>query len=104
MIEGVLNVPMYQLFDREDCDGRTFLRLLMERSGDGRKITVRELADAAGVSRSLIGNLLTGKSNQLPYEPAYRSAELCGVDFDVLWVQVGRTLRARDAAQDGGHS
>lgn len=104
MIEGVPNVPMYQLFDREDCDGRTFLRLLMERGGDGRKITVRELADAAGVSHGLIGNLLTGKTKQLPYEAAYRSAEFCGVDFDVLWVLAGRTLRARDTTADGGQS
>lgn len=92
---------MFQLVDREECDGRTFLRLLMERAGDGRKVSVRQLAHAAGVSSSTIGNLLTGKSTQLPHDAAVRSAERLGVDCDVLWVQAARSLRSRQEHQVG---
>lgn len=93
----IIELPMYELVDREDCDGPTFLRLLMERAGDGRKVSIRQLAQAAGVSHSVIGNLLTGKSRQLPGEAAHRSAEWLGVDCSVLWVQAGRSVRSRQA-------
>ncbi|WP_327403877.1 helix-turn-helix domain-containing protein [Streptomyces sp. NBC_01288] len=93
----IQELPMFQLFDRDECAGRTFLRLLMERTGDGQKVTVRDLAEAAGVSRSLIGNLLTGKTKQLPYDAALRAAERLGVDGDVLWVQAARSVRSRES-------
>ena len=109
MDEGVLNVPnhqpdtpMFELVDRTDCDGRMFLGLLMERAGDGRKVTVRELAEAAGVSHGLIGNLLTGKTKRLPSDAALRSAARLGVDLDVLWVQAARTLRATTPSVEDG--
>lgn len=94
----IIELPMYELVDREDCDGHTFLRLLMEHAGDGRKVSVRQLAQAAGVSHSVIGNLLTGKSKQLPEDAAHRSAERLGVDCNVLWVQAGRSVRSRQAS------
>ncbi|MFG2679238.1 helix-turn-helix domain-containing protein [Streptomyces sp. NPDC048392] len=100
----IQDLPMYQLVDREDCDGRTFLRLLMERDGEGRKVSVRQLAEAAGVSSSMIGNLLTGKSTQLPYEAALRSAERLGVDCGVLWVQAARSVRSRRSSLAGARS
>lgn len=85
---------MYQLVDREGCEGRDFLRLLMERTGNGRKITVRQLAQSVGVSHGLIGNLLTGTSNQLTYDQAHRAARRLGVDMAVLWEEAGRSVEA----------
>lgn len=85
---------MYQLADREECEGRAFLKLLMERTGNGRKTTVRQVAHAAGVSHGLIGNLLTGTSNQLTYDQARRVAFLLGVDMAVLWEESGRSVKA----------
>lgn len=85
---------MYQLVDRDDCPGPDFLRLLMERTGSGSKISVRQLAAAVGVSHSTIGKLLTGQTRQLPYEHAHRVAQRIGVDMDVLWVAVGRSARS----------
>lgn len=85
---------MYQLADREDCEGRVFLKLLMERRGNGRKTTIRTLARAAGVSHSLIGNLLTGARKELSYDQAHRVAHLLGVDMGVLWEECGRSAKA----------
>lgn len=85
---------MYRLVDREGCEGREFLRLLMERTGDARKVTVRQLALSAGVSHGLVGNLLTGTSSQLTYEQARRTARRLGVDMAVLWEEAGRTVEA----------
>jgi transcriptional regulator with XRE-family HTH domain len=86
--------PMYQLADREGCEGRVFLRLLMERTGNGRKINVRQLAQAAGVSHGLIGNLLTGTSNKLTHSQASRVARRLGVDTGLLWEEIGRSVEA----------
>ncbi|MEW2567696.1 helix-turn-helix transcriptional regulator [Streptomyces sp. NPDC047070] len=86
--------PMYQLADRDDCKGHVFLRLLMERTGNSRKVNVRDLAEAVGVSHSTIGNLLTGTRNKLPHMQASRAARRLGVDLGVLWEEAGRSAEA----------
>lgn len=96
--------PMYQLVNRGTCSGSDFMRLLMERTGDGEKVTVRELAASVGVSHGTIGNLLTGQTIRLPYEPARQAAERLGVDFAVLWVEVGRSVRALHTQHGHRHS
>lgn len=45
---------------------RDLLVLLMERTGDGSRVTVRELADEVGVHPSKIGHLRTGEQKTLP--------------------------------------
>jgi plasmid maintenance system antidote protein VapI len=94
---------MYQLADREGCEGRAFLRLLMERTGNGRKINVRQLAEAAGVSHGLIGNLLTGSSSKLTHDQASRVARRLGVDTALLWEEAGRSAQALAKAPQPQH-
>ncbi|MGW2260083.1 helix-turn-helix domain-containing protein [Streptomyces sp. NPDC001780] len=78
----------YRLADRE------VLRLLMRRTGDGRAVSIRGLADAAGVHHSTIGHLLTGEQETAPGRVAQAIADRIGVDRPVLWVQDGRTARS----------
>ncbi|WP_308434857.1 helix-turn-helix domain-containing protein, partial [Streptomyces fructofermentans] len=88
---------MYQLFDRSTCTGAEFLRLHMERTGDGEGISVRELAAVAGISHSTIGTLITGRTTMLPHEPAAQIAKRLGVDLSVLWVEAGRSTSTQPA-------
>lgn len=70
------------------------LVLLMRRTGDGRGITVRELAEVAGVHPSKIGFLRTGTQSTAPRAVALAIAKRLGVDELVLWAPTGRTTPA----------
>ncbi|MEV6420611.1 XRE family transcriptional regulator [Streptomyces sp. NPDC051662] len=83
-----LSEPMYRLADRE------VLRILMKRTGDGRPVGIRGLAEAAGVHHSTIGHLLTGVQDTAPESVALAVADRIGVDLPVLWTRDGRTLRS----------
>jgi transcriptional regulator with XRE-family HTH domain len=91
--------PMCQLVNRERCSGSEFLRLLMERTGNGDKISIRELANFAGVSHGTIHNLLTGQKEELPHRNAYLLAQRLGVDHDLIWDLIGRSTSAIQADQ-----
>lgn len=67
---------------------------LMERTGDGRPVSVRELAQAAGVSHSKIGHLRTGERDTADEHEAPAIANRLGVDLLVLWKPTGRTTEA----------
>lgn len=67
------------------------LVLLMERTGNGRNVSVRELADAAGCSASKIGHLRTGERSTATHDEALAIAKRLGVDLLVLWEHTGRT-------------
>lgn len=77
--------PLYKLVRRE------LLRTLMQRTGDGSAVSVRQLAHRTGVSRSTIGNLLTGDQEATDMETAHKIVSAIGVDVLVLFVPVGRT-------------
>jgi transcriptional regulator with XRE-family HTH domain len=66
-------------------DLETFKKI-MECPGRGVPYTVRDLADATGVSRSQIGRLLTGDLNNLDVNDAHAVAEALGVAVLVLFV------------------
>ncbi|MFJ7238254.1 helix-turn-helix domain-containing protein [Streptomyces olivaceus] len=71
------------------------LKLLMERTGTGDAVTVRELAASAGVSHGTIGALLTGAQRVVPEHKARAIAARLGVDLLVLFIpmeRAGRTL------------
>lgn len=70
------------------------LVLLMERTGDGSEISVRELAEATGVHPSKIGHLRTGERKTAAHAEALAIARRLGVDHLVLWAPVGRTVPA----------
>lgn len=73
---------------------RDLLVLLMERTGDGSRVTVRELADEVGVHPSKIGHLRTGEQKTLPRTKALACARRLGVDELVLWQPTGRAVCA----------
>ncbi len=64
---------------------------LMERTGNGRSVSVRELADAAGCSASKIGHLRTGERETATDSEAAAIAKRLGVDLLVLWEHTGRS-------------
>lgn len=70
---------MWTLVDAE------LLRKLMQRTGDGSKITVRELAARAEVPHGTIGNLLTGAQSIIRAEAAQAIADAIGVGVLILF-------------------
>jgi hypothetical protein len=67
---------------------------LMERTGDGRSVSVRELARVAGCHPSKIGHLRTGERETADEDEAPAIAKRLGVDLLVLWKPTGRTSPA----------
>lgn len=67
---------------------------LMKRTGNGREVTVRDLAEAAGCHPSKIGHLRSGERDTATYEEASAIAKRLGVDLLVLWEHTGRTVPA----------
>lgn len=65
---------------------------LMERTGDGRPVSVRELARVAGCHPSKIGHLRTGERETADETEAPAIARRLGVDLLVLWKPTGRTV------------
>ncbi|MEU6342149.1 helix-turn-helix transcriptional regulator [Streptomyces sp. NPDC046977] len=66
------------------------LRTLMERTGTGQPISIRQLADSVGVPHGTIGNLLTGEQKSVPQDVAYSICERIGVDLLILFAPLGR--------------
>lgn len=67
---------------------------LMKRTGDGRDVSVRELAEAAGCHPSKIDALRNGRRHRSTYGEASAIAKRLGVDLLVLWEHTGRTAPA----------
>lgn len=70
---------------RYNLRSREVLKWIMEHPGRGAPYSVRTLADATGISRTQIGNLLSGKKLDLEVEDAHRVAEALGVAILVLF-------------------
>jgi transcriptional regulator with XRE-family HTH domain len=73
------------------CD---LLVQLMKRTGDGREVSVRDLAEAAGCHPSKIGHLRSGERSTATHDEATAIAKRLGVDLLVLWEHTGRTVPA----------
>lgn len=67
---------------------------LMERTGDGRSVSVRDLANAANCHSSKIGHLRSGERSTATHDEALAIARRLGVDLLVLWEHTGRTVQA----------
>lgn len=63
-----------------------YFQKTMKTPGRGAPFTVRDLAEASGVSRSQIGRLLTGDLNNLDVNDAHAVAEALGVAVLVLFM------------------
>lgn len=83
--------PQQEYMVLVSCD---LLVMLMERTGDGRDVSVRELAEAAGCHPSKIDALRNGRREKSLYDEALAIAKRLGVDLLVLWAHTGRTVPA----------
>ncbi|MFF9898464.1 helix-turn-helix domain-containing protein [Streptomyces longispororuber] len=79
--------PMRRLVSGE------LLTLIMKRTGTGNPVTIRQLADAVGVSAGTISALRTGTQALIPEDKARRIAAAVGVDLDVLFIPCERAGR-----------
>lgn len=60
----------------------------MDHPGRGNPYSIRQLADAIGLSHhALVGHLLTGERGDCDSETAHRIAEALGVSVRVLFAQ-----------------
>jgi transcriptional regulator with XRE-family HTH domain len=69
------------------------LRTLMQRTGTGNRLTVRELAASVDVSVGTVGSLLTGEQQTVPEDKAKRICAAIGVDLLVLFIPCERAGR-----------
>ncbi|MEU0372390.1 helix-turn-helix transcriptional regulator [Streptomyces sp. NPDC006283] len=76
--------PLYKLVSAD------LLRMLMQRTGTGAPVSVRKLADKAGVPHGTIGNLLTGDQESVSANAAHEIARSIGVDVLVLFIPLER--------------
>lgn len=67
---------------------------LMKRTGDGREVSVRDLAEAADCHPSKIDALRNGRRRTASHAEALAIANRLGVDLLVLWEHAGRTVQA----------
>jgi hypothetical protein len=73
------------------------LVMLMERTGDGREVSVRDLAEAVGCHPSKIDALRNGRRRTATQAEADAIAKRLGVDLLVLWQHTGRTTPAPES-------
>lgn len=72
------------------------LRELMKHTGTGDKVTIRELAQAAGIHHSTVGELVKGDQEKTNYDAAQGMANRIGVDLLVLWTPAQRADAAAE--------
>lgn len=75
------------------------LKLLMERTGTGRPITSRRLAEATSIAHGTIGALMSGAQRSVPEDKAKAICAVLGVDLLVLFVPLERAGRTYIPAQ-----
>ncbi|WP_367140399.1 MULTISPECIES: hypothetical protein [Streptomyces] len=73
-------------------DDRDLLMRLMQRTGSGQRVTVRELAQRAAVAVGTVGDLASGARSCVTYPTARAISRAIGVDLPILFVQVGRAV------------
>lgn len=64
----------------------------MKRTGLGDEVDVRELAARAGISRGVVGDLVSGARVRVTYASAAAICAALGVDMPILFAPVGRSL------------
>jgi transcriptional regulator with XRE-family HTH domain len=77
--------PMYRLVSIE------LFKQLMQRTGTGSRVNTRQLAAAAGVAHGTVGNLLTGRKEEIDGPTATALAQRVGVDLLVAFEPVCRS-------------
>jgi plasmid maintenance system antidote protein VapI len=90
----VLDAPQFRLRSPD------LLRMLMQHTGDGSKVTIRDLAKSAGVHTSTVGELVKGDQQTTNGTAAKAIADRIGVDLLVLWIPAQRADAAVVAEAD----
>ncbi|MGW1246981.1 hypothetical protein [Streptomyces sp. NPDC002535] len=62
----------------------------MRRTGTGASVSVRTLAQKAGLPHGTVGNLLTGEQESVAEVSARRIADVIGVDILILFIPMQR--------------
>lgn len=75
------------------------LKMLMERTGTGQRISAEGLARAVGVSKGTIGALMSNAQRIIGEPKAKAIAAALGVDLLVLWIPMERAGRVFIPAQ-----
>lgn len=75
------------------------LTMLMERTGTGKSLSSRALAELAGVAHGTVGALMAGTQRTVPEDKAKAIAAAIGVDLLVLFIPLERAGRAYLSAQ-----
>ncbi|WKV74762.1 helix-turn-helix transcriptional regulator [Streptomyces sp. PCS3-D2] len=78
--------PLYRLLNVD------LLKTLMERTGSGQKVTIRELAANAGCSSTTVGRLVSGEKECIVSSNAHAIATAIGVDVLILFAPAGRSV------------
>ncbi|MFI9200219.1 hypothetical protein [Streptomyces sp. NPDC053048] len=73
---------------------RDLLIRLMQRTGTGQRVTVRELAERAEIAVGTVGNLVSGAQNCVTPATAHAVSQAIGVDLPILFIPVGRSAPA----------
>lgn len=79
--------PIYRLID-----GGLLGRLMRCPDEGGAHHTVRSLADATGISKSKISNMLNGRQTKLPESKASAAAAAVGVNRKALFTPITFTF------------
>lgn len=85
-VDVTTHAPMYRLLDREH------LRKLMQRTGTGAPMSIRDLAAASRIPRSTIHALLSGAQASVPADTAHALTQAIGVDVLILFAPIGRSV------------
>ncbi|MGW8374291.1 helix-turn-helix transcriptional regulator [Streptomyces sp. ODS28] len=86
-------VPLY----RYRLVSPDLLRRLMERTGTGSRISIRDLAAAAGVSHGTIHALVQGETRTAAPQVAHEVCRVIGVDLLILFTPTGRAVPADES-------
>jgi hypothetical protein len=79
--------PAYRLID-----GDLLGRLMKCPDKGGTRHTVRSLADATGISKSKISNMLNDRQTKLPESKASATAAAVGVNREALFIPITFTF------------
>jgi plasmid maintenance system antidote protein VapI len=79
------DTPQYRLRSPD------LLRQLMQHTGNGQRVSIRELAKSARIHHSTVGELVKGDQQCTSADTASAIAQRIGVDLLVLWTPAQRS-------------
>lgn len=77
---------------------RDLLKRLMKRTKTGSEMSIRDLADAAGIAHGTVGNILSGETERVYGSTAEAICHAIGVELLVLCQPVFRLAAVRQKA------